>query len=157
LDSWLPEPGGAEPISEAEGLIFFAREHGITISPEEVRGLGGNDGYQALTALAIAQGVLPAADAHAHVTRTLELYTAHARGFARYRPAPVAAPITLVRPRQLPDMPGFQRVAPMDPTPAWEAMSPTALLVRETPGHHFDMLRAPNVAGLAAVVREVLS
>jgi thioesterase domain-containing protein len=93
---------------------------------------------------------IPEALRRSRLTPTMAALEALAfRAFQAYRPRPYAGVVTFFR----------ASVRPLDychPIPIWAAMTGGRLRVRDVPGDHFAMIRAPHVDVLARSIAECL-
>ncbi|XXY51336.1 cytochrome P450 [Sorangium sp. So ce269] len=86
------------------------------------------------------------------------VYRANVEAMARYRPRASDVPVTLLKATgEFPAvLPSSSLVDHDSPTLGWERLCAGELEIREVPGDHFTMVRAPHVDRLAEALRSVL-
>jgi amino acid adenylation domain-containing protein len=100
---------------------------------------------------AVTQGTVPAGVPPETLARWFDVYAAHARALARYRPSIGVARLVLVVPENL-ETAERERM-----TAAWSVAARGTLTVRTVPGDHGTVLTPPNVSAVAAIVNAELA
>jgi amino acid adenylation domain-containing protein len=152
LDSHLPGRDLRWPEDGGEAMLAqFAWElrRGLGL-PDRPASAGPADELGSLLAEAQAAALLPPDADGSSMRRLFAVFQANFRAVRAYRPAPYPGPATLLRAGRTGD-------AWTDPAIAWAALVEGGLDVRDVPGDHHSLLRAPHVEAVAAALAERLA
>jgi amino acid adenylation domain-containing protein/non-ribosomal peptide synthase protein (TIGR01720 family) len=136
-------------------LATFGMEAGLDIQPEQLRPLGDEDRLACLVGRAVEAGIVPAgAGLTAGVEflrRTLRVFKAGGRAAQQYLPGPYSGRVTILRATEMPD--GAPQ--PQDGGD-WNRLCSEPLAIYPISGHHFSILKEPNVRIVADLLRRLL-
>jgi amino acid adenylation domain-containing protein len=171
-------PAGAEerdaPLDDGALMGNFALQLGLPLEevlrpPAEFEAMTADEQLAEVLRRAQLRGLAPEQMRHDEARHRLARLAGHIEARKRYVPLPYAGRVTLFRARQQllaagPDRnprladavrQGLPRVADLEM--GWGELAAQGVEVHELPGHHFSMLRPPNVSILAETLRGCLS
>jgi len=158
IDSFAPAAGAAEALEGGALVASFAfdlaRQLGIDLAglPPDLLEREPEDLLHHLATQAEAAGLLPPGLDTGELTRRYTLFEANHRALASYNPEPGSTRLLLIRASKRP----IGRAQPEHDL-GWTNLAAGSLEIHELPGDHYDLLREPAVAALAAIVRETLA
>jgi thioesterase domain-containing protein/acyl carrier protein len=131
-----------EPFDDADFLVQMLPAHlGVTV--DDLRAVPDEARAEHVLALLRREGLLNGGIGLDRARRIREVWKAHARAVARYRPRPYDGSVVVLRAAEGP--------ADRDPALGWRRLS-TCVEVHEVPGNHLTMMVRPNVGILAGVL-----
>jgi thioesterase domain-containing protein/acyl carrier protein len=142
---------------DARLLVAIARESGVQLAYEELRGLGPDEQLGLLLDLLTRANVLPPGFDLPRAKRWFAAFKSNERAAQRYAPPVYPGRLTLLRSSE--KMPGpvaQEQQLDQGPTMGWEAFSSQPVVVQEVPGDHLSMMTAPHVQALAESLRRHL-
>ncbi|HEY0192987.1 MAG TPA: amino acid adenylation domain-containing protein, partial [Kofleriaceae bacterium] len=156
IDSELSPDDGPAPPDESTGAFGFLIEQiealfgqplGVELAPG-----GGVASWIAATAQALTRaGIADEATATMHVEGLYRVFVASVAALRAYRPEPCPVAARVYRTATL-----AERLA-LRPDLAWERWATGGVVQHDIPGAHLDLLQAPHVAVLAAVMTDELA
>ncbi|MBZ4419892.1 non-ribosomal peptide synthase/polyketide synthase [Myxococcus sp. RHSTA-1-4] len=157
LDSFAP--ADEVPVREPEGALLLAgmamdlaRTAGMepTLRPELLADLSEDEQLARVARHAREAGWLPPEVEEADLRAWRDVMRANMRAFAAYQPGDYGGPVLLLRAKDT------KRAHAVDATHGWSRWVKSRLTVRDVPGDHYSVLRAPHVDTLAARLAEYL-
>ncbi|MFF0223665.1 amino acid adenylation domain-containing protein [Streptomyces sp. NPDC004629] len=152
IDSHAPAqvPAGSEP-DRAEIVEAIAANlrwsYGDDLKPVgELRGMTPDEHLDYLLAIARAADYLPPDAGREQIRDVVDMWLANLRLLWNYRPEPLRGRVALIRAAD----------DEHDVTESWRELAGPRLDVRAVPGNHYTVMRAPLIAGVAAVVNDML-
>ncbi|AUX29427.1 MULTISPECIES: non-ribosomal peptide synthase/polyketide synthase [Sorangium] len=161
FDSSASAPAASPPEPAEDDvriLVELARGFEVSISDDDLRGLGPDDQVGYLVDCIVRQNLLPPGFSVLQARRIARLVRAGVQALERYAPRFYPERITLFRASEQPAPPALEGAQPalLDPTAGWRELSPHPVEVHEVPGTHHTMVREPHVRILASRLRRCL-
>jgi thioesterase domain-containing protein/acyl carrier protein len=154
IDARIPPPGEPEP-DDVSLLLAAAETLGLSQSLPESFGrrlseLPRNGDGESTLSRARRAGLLPKELGGAEVERLFGVLRSHVKALYEYAPVPSPLRVELLIASQ------HRAALRREMSERWEALASGGARVREVPGSHHTLLREPNVATTAALLRESL-
>lgn len=153
IDSHLPDlaPGEDEP-DRAEIIAAIAVnlqwDYGPNLKTvDELRGMSGEEHLDYLLGIARSADYLPSDAGRAQIAEVVDVWLANLRLLWRYRPTPIASPVTVIRARD----------EEHDPSGRWREMAAGAFSRHEIDGNHYTVMRSPRVGAVAELISEMIA
>ncbi|HEV2348031.1 MAG TPA: amino acid adenylation domain-containing protein [Actinocrinis sp.] len=146
------EPGRAQ-IVEALALNLVWNFEEDRKSPGELAAMSDEEHLDYLLELARRGGYLPAESGRERIAEVVDLWVANLKLMWRYRPTPLAGPLTLIRASE----PNPELAANPALFEAWHGWAGSGLRTAAAAGNHYTMMREPHDAGLAGTISTLLA
>jgi thioesterase domain-containing protein/acyl carrier protein len=163
VDSWSPAIHGFVP-DDAYLLSELVKDHSLqqgippAISYERLRELAPETRLRRVLQVAKEAGLVAADVDVSWLRRSLQGYRARREALNRYRPAPYAGRLELLRAREVDEellraLEAALGIDVHDPQLGWGAFATAPVAVETVPGNHSTMFSEPNVQALARSLR----
>jgi amino acid adenylation domain-containing protein len=160
-------PGDCDRVAEEDAapLASFALNLGVPMellaaAPEHILRSSRDEQLEWVLDQARRSQVLPADMNIKELRRSFDLYLADIRAVENYRPPASSIPLVLLRAENAGclnlDVRDGEREE-LETTPGWSRLTTDKLDLQRVPGDHLTMMRAPHVAALAEILREVFA
>ncbi|KYC35299.1 hypothetical protein WA1_09105 [Scytonema hofmannii PCC 7110] len=157
LDSRAPV--GTSNLDDAKLLSWFVRDLGgrfakdLTVSHDQLQGLGPDEGLQYVLEQARKANILPADVGLMQIQRLLQVFKANTRAMWSYKPEVYPNRVILLRPNEMfsEDFDNFG-----DHTLGWSKFVSNQIEIHTVPGNHYTILANPHVKFLAERLRNYL-